>query len=60
MKWAKMIARKAPRVHLEKAVLRAANLRLSMLRWRTRSLHEQVKRRREKELYGRKGVFACI
>ena len=46
MKWAKMIARKAPRVHLEKAVLRAANLRLSMLRWRTRSLNEQVERRR--------------
>ena len=60
MKWAKLIARKSPRRNLEKGLLRAANLRLGMLKWKTRLLNRQNRWRAGRWEKKRTCAFACF
>ena len=45
MGWAKGVAKKVSRRTLESAMLKCANLRLALLRWRTSQLNKQSRGR---------------
>jgi len=47
MKWAKAVARRCSRRTLEPAMLKAANLRLKLLKWSSAKLNKQVREKRQ-------------
>lgn len=55
MGWAKCVAKKVSRRTLESAILKCANLRLALLRWRTSQLNNQSRRR----WCAKKGAWIC-